>query len=188
MGKLSEAKILGGIGSLLMLLGGIFLPGIGMILGLILVFIAVSYISKECKDKSIFDNYLLQFIYKIIAVVAVVIIFFISIGGLTFFSVLESMEFTDFNSVISFFGPYLLWWVIALIIGWAFLIISSWYLKKSYTSIADYTKVDLFRTTGLLYFIGSLSLIVVIGIFIILVAMILEIVSYFKLPDKLPKK
>ena len=188
MSKLSEAKILGGIGALLMLFGGIFIPGLGAILGLILVFIAVSYISKECKDKSIFDNYLLQFIYKIIAIVAVVVIFFISVGGFTFFTLLESMDFTDFNSVIRFFEPYLLWWAIALLLGWAFLVISSWYLKKSYTSIAEHTKVDMFRTTGLLYFIGAISLIVVIGILFIIVAQILEIIAYFKIPEKLPSK
>ena len=57
MSKLSEAKILGGIGALLMLLGGFIIPGLGGIIGLILIFIAVKYISEECKDKSIFDNY-----------------------------------------------------------------------------------------------------------------------------------
>ena len=36
MSKLSEAKILGGIGALLMLFGGFLLPGIGAIIGLII--------------------------------------------------------------------------------------------------------------------------------------------------------
>jgi len=188
MGKLSEAKILGGIGALLMLIGGIFVPGIGGILGLILIFIAVSYISEECKDKSIFSNYLFQFIYKVIAIVSVVAIFFISIGGLTFFTALESIDTSSFEAVWSFFEPYLLWWGIALLIGWVFIIISSWYLRKSYDSIAEHTGVHLFKTTGLLYFIGAISLIIFIGLLIILVAMILEIVAYFKLPEKLPSK
>jgi len=188
MSKLSEAKILGGIGALLMLLGGFILPGLGAIIGLILLFIAVSYVSEECKDKKIFDNYLLHFVYTIIAIVAVVVIFFISIGGFTFFTLLEEIDFTDFNSVWSFFEPYIKWWISALIIGWVFLIISSIYLKKSYYSIADQTKVNLFRTTGLIYFIGAITLIVGIGFIIIFIAKILEIIAYFNLPEKLSSK
>jgi len=190
MSKLSEAKILGGIGALLTLLGGFLLPGLGAILGLILIFIAVKYISEECKDKSIFDHYLMHFIYSVIAIIAVVMIFFISIGGfnLTFFTLIESMNFTDFNSVWNFFKPYLVWWISALIIGWIFIIISGMYLKKSYYSIADKTKVNLFRTTGLIYFIGAITLIIAIGIFIILIAKILEIIAYFHLPEKIPSK
>lgn len=188
MSKLSEAKILGGIGAILMLLGGFILPGIGAIIGLILLFIAVKYIAEIAKDEKIFDNYLMHFICSIIAIVAVVLIFFYSIGGfsLSFFTALESMEFTDFNSVWSFFEPYIYWWLLALIIGWIFVVIGAMYLRKSYNSIAEHTKVHLFRTTGLIYFIGAITLIIAIGIIIILVAKILEIVAYFSLPEKLP--
>ena len=188
MSKLSEAKILGGIGALLMLLGGLAVPGLGGIIGLILIFIAVKYVSEECKDKSIFDNYLLQFIYKIIAIVAVFVIFIISVGGFTFFTVIESIDFTDFNTVWNFFEPYIIWWILAIVIGWVFLIISSWYLKKSYYSIADHTKVKLFRTTGLVYFIGAITLIIFVGFIIIFIAQIMEIIAYLRLPEKLPSK
>ena len=188
MSKLSEAKILGGIGALLTLIGGFIIPGIGAIIGLILLFIAVKYIAKETKDDSIFDNYLMHFICTIIAIVAMALIFFISIGGFsfTFFKALETIEFTDVSSVWNFFSPYIFLWLIALIIGWIFLIISAMYLRKSYNSIAKHTKVHMFETTGFVYFIGSLLLIVGIGIFIILIAKILEIFAYFKLPDKIP--
>jgi len=188
MSKLSEAKILGGIGALLMLFGGFLLPGLGAIIGLILLFIAVKYISDESKDSSIFDNYLLHFIYSIVAIVAVVVIFFISIGSLTFFTVVESMDFSDFNSVWNFFEPYIIWWFFALIVGWIFLIFSAFYLRKSYYTIADRTDVHLFRTTGFIYFLGAILLIIVIGIFFMMVAKILEIIAYFRLPAKLPAK
>ena len=188
MSKLSEAKILGGIGALLMLFGGFLLPGLGALIGLILLFIAVKYISNECKDSSIFDNYLLHFIYIIVAIVAMVVIFFISIGGLSWFSVVESMDLTDFNSVMDFFAPYTAWWVLALVIGWIFFIFSALYLKKCYYTIADRTNVHMFRITGLINFIGAVTLIVAIGLIFIFVARILEIIAYFKLPDKLPAK
>jgi uncharacterized membrane protein len=75
---------------------------------------------------------------------------------------------------------------ISLIVAWILLILGTLYLRKSYNSIAEHTKVDLFKTTGLVYFIGALTLIVVIGVFIIIIAKILEIVSYFSLPENLP--
>lgn len=186
MSKLSEAKILGGIGAILMLLGGFIIPGIGAIIGLILLFIAVKYIADVAKDESIFDNYLMHFIFTIIAIVAVVVIFFYSIGGLTFFTALEKMEFTDFNSVWTFFEPYIYWWILALIIGWIFIIISALYLRKSYNSIAKHTKVGLFKTIGTIYLVGAISMIILIGVLIILIAKIMEIVAYFSIPEKLP--
>ena len=188
MSKLSEAKILGGIGAVLTLIGGFLIPGFGAIVGLILLFIAVKYISRETKDDSIFDNYLMHFITSIIAIVAMGLIFFISIGGFsfTFFKALESIEFTDVGSVWAFFSPYIFLWLIAIIIGWVFLIVSAMYLRKSYNSIAKHTKVHMFETTGLIYFIGAITMIVGIGFLIIMVAKILEIIAYLKLPETLP--
>jgi len=75
---------------------------------------------------------------------------------------------------------------LALIIGWIFILISALYLKKSYYSIAKYTKVHLFRTTGLVYFIGAITLIFVVGVFVIFIAKILEIIAFYSLPRKLP--
>ena len=186
MTKLSEAKVLGILGLIIMLLGGVF-AGIGTIIGLVLVFIAIKYISRETKDKTIFDNYLMHFIFVVLAVVAVVVIFFASIGGfsLTFFEALEGMEFNSFEAVWSFFSPYIVWWVIALIIGYIFIVISALYLKKSYYSIAEKTNVHLFRTTGFVYFIGAVTLIFVVGIFVIIIAKILEIIAFAFLPEKL---
>lgn len=185
MSKLSEAKILGGIGAILMLVGGSF-AGIGGIIGLILIFIAVKYIANETKDGSIFDNYLMHFIFSIIAIVAFVAIFFASIGGLTFFSAFEEMNFTDPTDVWDFIQPYIMWWVIGGLIGWIFLIISALYLRKSYNSITEHTKNGLFKTTGTIYLIGAVSAVILIGFLIIIIAKIIEIIAYFTIPDALP--
>jgi len=188
MGKLKEAKILGIIGAVLSLIGG-FLGGFGAIIGLILLFIAVKYIADETKDKSIFDNYLMSFIFGIMAIVAVVVIFFISIGGfsLNFFNSIQTAQITDFSSFMNFFGQYIIWWIVGLLIGWIFIIISALYLRKSYDAIAKHTNVNMFSTAGLINFIGAITLIIGIGILIIIVARILEIVAYVGLPDELPK-
>jgi len=186
MSKLSEAKILGGIGALLMLIGGSIFAGIGAIVGLILIFIAVRYISDETKDNSIFDNYLMHFIFIIIAIVAFIAIFFASIGGFTFFSALEQLNPADPMDVWEFLQPYIMWWVIGGLIAWIFLIVSAMYLRKSYNSITKHTNVSYFKTTATLFLIGAVSAIILIGFLIIIVAMVIEIIAFFMIPDKLP--
>jgi uncharacterized membrane protein len=186
MGKLSEAKILGGIGALLMLIGGGIVAGVGAIIGLILIFIAVRYIANETKDNSIFDNYLMHFIFTIIAIVAFVAIFFVSIGGLTFFTGFEDLNPSDPMAVWDYIQPFIVWWVVGGLIAWIFFIISAIYLRKSYNSITEHTGVGFFRTTATIYLIGAVSAIILIGFLIIIVAKIIEIIAFFMLPDKLP--
>jgi len=190
MTKLSEAKIYGGIGALLSLLA--LVPYAGAILGLIglvLLFIAVRHIADETKNHKIFHDYLMNFIFQIIAIVAVIIIIIAAFGisgGITWATSLQQKTFTDFSSVWNTFGTMITSVIIALVIAWIFLVIGAFYLRKSYNSIAEHTKVNLFKTTGTVYFVGVITLIVLVGVVILLVAKILEIVSYFSLPENLP--
>ena len=190
---LSNAKIFGGIGALLMLIGG-FIPYGGpvvSILGLVFIFIAVKTISDLTKDKDIFSNYLMHFIFGILTIVAIVVIMLIAFGaagGFTWFSSLETAEITDFESFWDNFSELLVGCVLALVVGWILSIIAAIYLRRSYNSIADHTKVKLFKTTGTVYFIGAITTIILIGLLIILIARIIEIIAYFSLPDKLPAK
>jgi uncharacterized membrane protein len=191
MAKLGQAKILGGIGALLSLLTVV--PTVGMIIGLvglILVFIAVKYIAEETKDHSIFQNYLMNFIFNIIAIGAVVGIMIMAFGvsgGMSWVNAIQGQNITDFNSFWNSFGTMFVGCALALLVAWVILIIGALYLRKSYNSIAEHTKVDLFKTTGLVNLIGAATLIIIIGAFIIIIARILEIVSYFSLPENLPQ-
>ena len=190
MSKIGQAKILGGIGALLSLLTVV--PSIGFIIGLvglILVFIAVKYIAEETKDHTIFQNYLMNFIFDIIAIGAVIGIMIMAFGisgGMSWVNAMQGKDFTDFSSFWETFGSMVIGCALALLVAWIMLLIGALYLRKSYNSIADHTKVDLFKTTGLVNLIGAATLIIVIGVFIILIARILEIVSYFSLPENLP--
>ena len=189
MSNLKEAKLLGGIGSILML-GGAFIPFVGVILpvvGLIILFVAVKYIADETKNEPIFKNFLLHFICSLIAIVAVIGIIAITIGSLGLFSVLESEEFTEFADTWEFTGAFIGGIIVALVVGWVLLVVGSMYLRKSYNKVAEHTKVDMFKTTGTIYSIGAITLIVLIGIIILFIAKILEIVSFFSLPDNLPQ-
>jgi uncharacterized membrane protein len=190
MSKLGQAKVLGGIGALLSLLTVV--PSVGFIIGivgLVLVFIAVKYIAEETKDNAIFHNYLMNFIFDIIAIGAVIGIMIMAFGvagGMSWITAMQGNNITDFSSFWSSFGTLFIGCILAFLVAWVLLIIGALYLRKSYNSIAEHTKVDLFKTTGLVNFIGAVTLIIVIGIFIILIARILEIVSFFTLPENLP--
>jgi len=190
MSKIGQAKILGGIGALLSLL--VVVPSIGFIIslvGLVLVFVAVKYIAEETKDHGIFQNYLMNFIFDIIAIGAVIGIMIAAFGvagGMSWASTLQQQNITDFNTFWASFGTLVGGCILALFVAWVMLLIGALYLRKSYNSIAEHTKVDLFKTTGLVNLIGAATLIIIIGFFIIIIARILEIVSYFSLPENLP--
>jgi uncharacterized membrane protein len=131
----------------------------------------------------------MSFILTIVALGAVIAIMIISFGvsgGFSWVNSLQEQNITDFNSFWTSFGTLIGGCIVALIVAWVFLILGTLYLRKSYNSIAEHTKVDLFKTTGLVYFIGAITLIVIIGIFILIIAKILEIVAFFTLPENLP--
>jgi uncharacterized membrane protein len=193
MVELSNARIFGGIGAILMLIGG-FIPYAGplvSILGLVLLFIAVKTISELTKDKEIYSNYIMHFIFSILTIIAILVIMLIAFkaaGGFTWISSLENAEITDFESFWKYFSDIIIGGILALIVGWIFSIIAALYLRRSYNSIAEHTKINLFKTTGTVYFIGAITTIILIGFLILLIARIFEIIAYFSLPDKLPKE
>lgn len=194
MRNLSEAKVYGGIGAILMLIG-FFIPYGGpiiSIIGLVLIFIAVKAVSEITKDEDIFRNYLMHFIFTILAFVAIIVIMIIAFGAaggfswITEISELQSEDITDFNTFWDLFGDMIVGAIVALVVGWILAIISAIYLRKSYNSIAEHTKVGTFKTTGTIYLIGAITVIVLIGFLIIFIAKILEIVAYFSIPEALP--
>ena len=192
MGDLKNAKMYGGIGSILMLVGG-FIPLLGFVLpivGLVLVFVAIKNIADEAKNQDIFKNYLLYFILNIVALVAVFGIAFITLGAVGF-SIMDLASQTSTTGTTDpsqiFAGMDIMALIsgclTALAVAWILLIISAIFLRKSFTAIADYTKVGLFGTTGLIYLIGAATLIIAIGGIIILIAFVMQIIAFFSLPD-----
>lgn len=192
MSLLGNAKILGGIGALLILLG--IIPYAGALIGLIgfiLVFIAVKYISDETKDKTIFNNFLFFFIITIVAIVlsaGIAVITFFDVGGVEYFLNLQTQTFTDPMVIFEELQGFLTGIIIALLVLWVSLIVSVIFLRKCFDSIAEHTNVKWFGTSGLLFLVGAATVIIAIGFIIMLVALILMIIAFFSLPDNLPAK
>jgi len=192
MKSLSEAKMLGGIGAILLLVGAP-IPQVGFvvsIVGLILQFIAIKNISEIVQDQSIFSNFLINFILGILAIGSVIIVLIAtigSVGGISFFTALEGMNPTQPAEIFSYIQPLLSGCILALVIMWILLLIGAIYLRKSYNRIADQTNVETFKTTGTLYLVGTASMIFIVGFLIIFIARIFEIISFFSIPDNPPK-
>lgn len=191
MNRLGNAKILGGIGALLMLIG--FVPVAGGVLsfiGFILVFIAVKMIADETKEKAIFDNYLYSFIACIIAVGALIAMAFValaSVGGIQFFYDLQNMAMSEPLEIWNAIQPALFGAIAGLLMFWIIAIISMLFLRKSFNLIAEKTGVKWFATSGLLFLIGIVLAIILVGFIILIIAIILEIIAFFSLPDNITK-
>ena len=164
MSKLGEAKTLGGIGSILLLI-----PLVNII-GYILILIATKYVSDELGDKSVFDNMLYAVITGIIGAVAAG---FIIVTGAAF-------------SAITFSASAIAGAIVGLAIAWIALIVSSIFIRRSYDTMATRLKIGTFKTAGTLYFIGAILTIILVGFIILFVAAIVQIIAFFAIPDAVP--
>ncbi|HXW95419.1 MAG TPA: DUF996 domain-containing protein [Nitrososphaerales archaeon] len=164
MSKLGDAKTLGGIGAILLLI-----PGISIV-GYILILIATKYVSDELGDKSIFDNMLYAVIAGIVGVAAAAFIIF---TGAAF-------------SAITFTGSAIAGVIVGLAVAWIALIISSIFIRRAYNTMATKLNVGTFRTAGTLYFVGAILTIILVGLIVLLVAAILQIIAFFGIPDSVP--
>jgi uncharacterized membrane protein len=189
MGSLSQAKTLGGIGSILSLLGVVpdAGPALGIV-GLVLMLIAVKYISDTLNNKSVFNNAIISIVAAIAGIVAGVVVGFV--GVLSFFGpgmfqgnmMPGQFQPSDFMSM-NFLGPILA----GLVIIWIAFIISAVFLKKSFDFIASGLNVKMFGTAALLYLIGAVLTIVLVGFLLICIASILEVVAFFSIPENPPQ-
>ncbi|USG99904.1 DUF996 domain-containing protein [Thermococcus argininiproducens] len=184
---LTQAKTYGSVGAILSILGG-NIPRIGnliSIIGFILILLAVKEISLVVNREDIFKDYLVAFILHLGAFF-VFLIALISVIGIT---VLQGIFWNLAGKDLESLGQIIKGLLIGGILAWILFVLGSYYLKKSYESISIETEVGIFRTTGLLYFVGAILLIVFgIGALLIIIGKILEIVAYLSLPENIKKE
>lgn len=207
--KLSQAKIFGGIGSILMLL--ILAPHVGVVLfivGVALVLVALKYISEEINEPAVFRNALYGFILLILAPVIVTIVGLIILGTvLSISSIISGSSIVSPGgitistevipggataTIISHHGsPFSVFLAMAgvilvvVLIAWIILIVSSIFIRRSLSITGDRLRIGLFGVAGLLYLIGSVLSIILVGLVIIGVAIILQIIAFFSIPERI---
>jgi uncharacterized membrane protein len=164
MGKLSDAKMLGGIGSILQII-----PYLNIV-GFILTLIAVKFVSDEVHDGSIFTDML----YAVIAGIVGFAIAAVGIFGALFS--IATLGVAGFGAIVVF-----------LVVGWLSLIASSIFIRRAFGKMAAKLNVGTFRTAGTLYFVGALLTIILVGYVILFIAFILQVVAFFSINEAVPQ-
>jgi uncharacterized membrane protein len=162
MAALSQARILGGIGSIL-----IFIPFVSLV-GYILLIIAVKDVSDHLQDRAIFNN--------IVVAAAAGIVGALSLAGGVVLGVLSSGFTFGASGVLGLLG--------GLFVAWVALIVSAVFLRRAYDTMGERLGVGTFRTAATLYLVGAALTIVFVGVLVLFVAEIVQAVAYFSIPDQ----
>ena len=185
----SDARIYGGIGSILVILT--VAPTIGWVLGIagfVLLLMAIDRLSTELGDRHIFTNAILSVVFAIIAVAVS-----------AFFVIALVLHYVGVNYPYGFpnmMGPYqnlgavnwsavVITLIPALLATWILLVFSGYFIRLSYGAISQRMNIPLFETGALFYFIGAITVVIMIGFLLLLVAQIIIAIAFFSIPDNL---
>jgi uncharacterized membrane protein len=169
-------------------LGGLAVFGVGFsismvalavvaLVGLILLLIAMKNLAKYYNEPGIFKNILYAVIINVVTVGVVVALEFALIIP-TARNI--STSFTTANPS-SVFSEVFLSFIAVIIVAMVLLIISAFLVMRSFNLLGEKSEVDSFKTAGLLYFIGVLLSIVVIGGIIAWIGFIFAAIGFHRL-------
>lgn len=185
---MKEAKIWGGLGSIFLLLTVI--PYAGLVLGiagLILVLFAVMRIAEHVGDPLIRGNMMVGIA---LAVGGLAIGSLIVFGAMWRYMGLGFMYGPDFgmmNAPTTDLWAFIAAMILGLLAIWAFYLVSAVYIRKSFDSIGTKLNIGMFQTAALVYLIGAVLAIVMVGLLLIYVAWILFAVAFFSIPEEAPR-
>ena len=166
--EIKDAKLMGGIGSILALLS--FIPKAGWIIslvGFILVIVAIKKITDATNRDDVFNDYLKGAIINIVGS----IIISLAGGGLAMMAIMRRH------------GGVSIGIIVALVIAWVVMIVGTYFMKKGLVGLSEVTGEKNFATAGNLFFWGAVLLIIAVGGIVSLVGYIFQIIAFFSLPD-----
>ena len=174
--NISTQKMLGGIGSILILLA--FIPGIGTLLGIVgivLWLISMYQLSNILGKPSIFQKVLIGFILNIGSMV-IAFAFGLTAGIASFTSMRNE------TGAILGLG---LGVIVAIIVAYAISLAAFYFYKEAYDILAQATAHNLFKIAGLLMFIGAITTILFgLGLLLMFVGYIVLAVAFFTAPNE----
>jgi uncharacterized membrane protein len=191
MSSVNEARTIGGIGAILVVLS--FVPAIGALFGLvgfIMILVAVKYLADGLNERKIFTNIMVAVILAIagIAVGSIVVLgtvlsafangYFGTAYPYTPSASVTTAQWITFGTSIG----------LGLLGAWVFLLVSAVYLRRSYKLIGSMLQVGMFGTAGTLYLVGAATAVVGIGFLILPVAQILTAVAFWSIPPQAKKE
>jgi uncharacterized membrane protein len=196
--SIETAKILGGVGALLMFIG--ILPyinffGVIELVGLILVMVALYNLGSHYREGGIFNNALYGLIIGIVGgVISVAVVIITILTSLTDFlytifpdwngdwTALSGLTPDPSNITLDSIAPFLIGLFTVLIILWVFTIIAAFFIRRSLGTLSEKSGIGLFSTAGLLILIGSVLIILFgIGLILIWISALLLAIAFFRL-------
>ncbi len=194
----SSERTFGLIGAILALL--VWIPNIGRLLGLIgfvLVLIALHGIGEKTGNKRPFDYYLKSFIIGLAGII-VVIVLFIAMFAMAFHSssgtqsgeIISPLggsptQIISYESHDELTGAGIGLVVVAVIIFILVIILAAYYEKKAWEEMARLTKVKEFNDAAKFLWWGALTVIILVGFILLLIAAIYRILAFSNMPQRL---
>jgi uncharacterized membrane protein len=197
MVTIETSRLLGGVGALLIFVGVfpyINFLGIVDIIGVILVLFALYNFANYYRESGIFNYALYGVIAGIIGVVAAAVVgIAIALPNLTGFiqkaypgwdgqlssiPSLSSMTPVTTNLDFSDVVPFIVAGISVIVILWIFAIVMAFFVRRSLLQVSSKTSVGLFSTAGLLLLVGAALTIILVGAFLIWIAVLLLAVAF----------
>jgi uncharacterized membrane protein len=184
---LESSKTLGGVGAILVVIGflgtiGIAYAGILVLIGAILTLIALKGMADHYNEGGIFNNGL----YGVITVIVGVVVFIAVLIAVVLMTI-SNLEWTDPAAIQQYFMDLNHLWgvigsfIIALAALFVFMIISAIFFRKSLSLLSMKSGERIFETAGLLWLIGAVLTIILVGLILIWIAWILIAVGFFSI-------
>jgi uncharacterized membrane protein len=169
-----SAGTLGFVGVILMLVGLIPYAGVLSIVGLILVLIALNRLSRAYGNDAIWRNALYGFITGIVEVAVLVVAVFAYLAPML---LLHAPPMIAYN----FGASFLVFFIVLFIIAYVFAVLEYRFFRNAYRELAGSSGVEDFNKAARWYWIGALTLIVLVGAVLILIGHIYALLGYNKL-------
>ena len=206
MTSFETSKILGGVGSILVLLGVVPYVnsyGIIMLIGAILLLFGLHGLSDYYRDQRIFRNAIFGIAAGVIGVVAAIgagiIALLLNLGNIEAliyqlypgwngdWATLQNLT-PDPNAInaanfdVSTLIPFVIAVFAVLAILWLFAMISTFFIRRSFKAVSEKSSVGTFGTAGLLLLIGAVLIIAFgLGVILMWIAVLILAVAFFQL-------
>jgi|UniRef100_A0A7C5SXX1 Predicted membrane protein len=196
--NISTQKMLGGIGSILILLG--WMTGVGIlfgIVGVVLWLISMYQLSNILGKPTIFQKILIGFVLNIAGMVVAFAPFALTMVIAFPFGLLAKIvlfdltrdETLDVTLDISELGfgalIVIIVALIAIMVAYAIFVFGFYLQKQAYEILAQATAHNLFKIAGLLMFIGAITTILFgLGLLLMFVGYIVLAVAFFTAPNE----
>ncbi len=158
-------------------IGIVIAAGVLALVGYVLFLVAMHRLSQYYSERSVFSNLIRALVIQIVTAVVIAVLVF-ALLFISYSSIIAGSTTTSPpTGVLSLLGVY----AVAGIVGFVVSIYCALLYKRSFDRLAEKSGVDNFRTTGLLYLIGTILNIAGVGSIIVWIGWIFAAMGYRKL-------